>query len=218
MFRDRTDAGRHLAEMVAGRLSHAAGLQGIESSLVLGLPRGGVPVAAVVADALGLPLDVLVVRKVGVPWQPELALGAVGEDGAVVLNGDVVSAGGVGPDELDDLISKAAHEVEDVVAQLRPVTRPLDVRDRMAIVVDDGVATGATARAAASVLRRSGSGPVILATPVAALSTAESLHSCFDEVVCTLTPWRFGSVGQYYEHFEQVSIAQVRRLLEGSPG
>ena len=88
----------------------------------------------------------------------------------------------------------------------------------MAIVVDDGVATGATARAAASVLRRSGSGPVILATPVAALSTAESLRSCFDEVVCTLTPLRFGSVGQYYEHFDQVSITQVCRLLEGSPG
>jgi len=217
MFRDRIDAGHLLAEKVAIRLADPLAPSGVDGSLVLGLPRGGVPVAALVAEALGVPLDVLVVCKIGAPWQPELAMGAVGEHGAVVLNDDVVSASGVGPEELDALIRKASQQVEDVVAQLRPSTGPLDVKGRMAIVVDDGVATGATARAAASVLRRSGSGPIILAVPVAALSTVENLRSCFDEVICVMTPWRFGSVGQHYQQFEQVSISHVRRLLGRSP-
>jgi putative phosphoribosyl transferase len=217
MFRDRTEAGHLLAELVASRLAHPSSPAGVEDGVVLGVQRGGVPVAALVAEHLGLPLDVLVVRKVGVPWQPELALGAVGERGAVVLNNDVVSSGGLPPYELDALIRKASREVEDVVAQLRPVSVPVDVTGRMVIVVDDGVATGATARAAASVLRHLGSGPVILATPVAARSTCEFLKSCFDEVICLRLPWRFGSVGQHYQQFEQVTISHVRRLLEGSP-
>ncbi|MBE3074269.1 MAG: phosphoribosyltransferase [Actinobacteria bacterium] len=216
MFRDRTDAGRQLAEMVVSRLGDPSCPLGAAGGVVLGLPRGGVPVAALVADALAVPLDVLVVRKVGVPWQPELALGAVGENGAVVLNDEVLSASGVGRDELDALIRKASHEVEDVVAELRPGVGPPDVTGRMVIVVDDGVATGATARAAASVLRRGGAGSLILATPVAAPSTSASLRSSFDEVICLRTPSRFGSVGQHYQQFEQVSIAQVRRLLDGS--
>src|SRR5664280_2871025 len=136
MFRDRTDAGHLLAEEVASRLADPLAPPGVEGAIVLGLPRGGVPVAAMVADALGVPLDVLVVRKIGVPWQPELAMGAVGERGAVVLNDDVVSVSGVGPDQLDALIRQASQEVEDIVAQLRPATGPLDVNGRMAIVVD----------------------------------------------------------------------------------
>jgi len=170
-----------------------------------------------VAEALGVPLDVLVVRKVGVPWQPELALGAVGESGAVALNDRVISASGVGRDELDALIRKASQEVDDIAAELRPATGPLEVTGQMVIVVDDGVATGATARAAASVLRRRGAGSVILATPVGASGTCESLSSCFDEIICLRTPWRFGSVGQHYTSFGQVSITEVRRLLGGSP-
>jgi predicted phosphoribosyltransferase len=217
MFRDRTDAGQQLAEMVVSRLVHAAGQPGMAGGIVLGLPRGGVPVAALVAGALGVPLDVLVVRKIGVPWQPELALGAVGENGAVVLNDEVVAVGGVGPDELAALVRETSREVAEVVAQLRPAAGPLGVKGRMVIVVDDGVATGATARAAASVLATRGAGPVILASPVAALSVCESLRSCFDEVICLSTPVRFGSVGQHYRHFDQVSITQVRRLLQGSP-
>jgi putative phosphoribosyl transferase len=217
MFADRTDAGQQLAELVASRLGQPSSPPGAQAALVLGLPRGGVPVAALVADALGAPLDVLVVRKIGVPWQPELALGAVGECGAVVLNDGVVSASGVGPDELAALIRRTSQEVADVVAQLRPASGPLDLAGRMTIVVDDGVATGATARAAASVLRQSGSGPVILAAPVAARITSQSLASSFDEVIVIMTPARFGSVGQYYERFEQVSIKAVRQLLEGSP-
>lgn len=217
MFADRTDAGHLLAEKVVSVLADPAGPPGVAGCLVLGLPRGGVPVAAWVAQALGAPLDVLVVRKIGLPWQPELALGAVGERGAVVLNDDVVQAAGLGPDELDALIRKTAAEVRDVVAQLRAASGPLPVEGRMVVVVDDGVATGATARAAASVLASSGSGPVILATPVVALGTRQRLRSCFDEVICLRTPVQFGSVGQYYERFEQVSIARVRELLDGSP-
>lgn len=216
MFRDRADAGQQLAEKVADRLAHPSSPPGVQRGLVLGLPRGGVPVAALVAGALGLRLDVVVVRKIGVPWQPELALGAVGESGAVVLNDGVVAVAGVGPEELADLIRRASREVQDVVAQLRPAAGALDVTGRMAIVVDDGVATGATARAAASVLRQSGSGPVVLAAPVAAASTSESLATSFDEVICLMTPTQFGSVGQYYERFEQVSIAHVRELLGAS--
>ena len=215
MFEDRTDAGRRLAELVAERLEDPARAPGAAGGLVLGLPRGGVPVAAVVARVLGVPLDVLVVRKVGVPWQPELALGAVGESGAVALNDSVVSGSGVGPDELDALIRKASQEVDDIVADLRPATDPPDVSGRMVIVVDDGVATGATARAAASVLRRRSAGPVIFATPVGAPETCKSLSSCFDDVICLRTPWRFGSVGRHYTQFGQVSIGEVRQLLGG---
>lgn len=217
MFRDRVDAGQRLAELVASRLGFPAGPTRLAGGLVLGLPRGGVPVAALVADALDLPLDVLVVRKIGAPWQPELALGAVGENGVGVMNDAVVSASGVGVDALDTLIHKASREVEDIVADLRPAADVLDVTGRTVIVVDDGVATGATARAAAGVLRSGGSGPVIFATPVAAQSACASLQTCFDEFICLLTPSRFGSVGQYYEQFQQVSIAQVRQLLAGSP-
>lgn len=217
MFRDRAEAGLLLGEMVARRVETISGPHLVAGGLVLGLPRGGVPVAALVAEALGVRLDVLVVRKVGAPWQPELALGAVGEGGAVALNDEVVSAAGLTSEDLDALIDQASREVEEIVAQLRPGQGPPDVHDRMVIVCDDGVATGATARAAASVLRSMGSGPVILATPVAAPSVCERLMASFDEVICTLTPRRLGSVGQYYERFEQVSIKAVRELLEGSP-
>lgn len=217
MFADRADAGQRLAQLVTDRLAHFSGQPQVAACLVLGLPRGGVPVAAPVAQALGVPLDVLVVRKIGVPWQPELALGAVGERKAVVLNDDVVSFGAVRPDELAALIREAYKEVADIVALLRPADHPLEVNGRMTIVVDDGVATGATARAAASVLRLGGSGRVILATPVAARSACESLRSWFDDVICLERPLRFGSVGQHYQHFEQVSIPTVRTLLEGQP-
>jgi len=202
-----------LAELIAKRLVDPS--RSLAGALVLGLPRGGVPVAALVAHALGAQLDVLVVRKIGVPWQPELALGAVGETGAVVLNHAVVSASGVGQDEMDALISAASHDVEQIVAELRPTAGPPDLLDRTVIVVDDGVATGATARAAARILRGRGPDRLVLATPVGAPSTCTSLRSCFDEVICLETPWRFGSVGQHYEQFGQVSIGEVRRLLGG---
>lgn len=213
MFRNRTDAGRRLAVLVGNRLAELAYAPVGAKPVVMGLPRGGIPVAAQVAESLGAPLDVLVVRKVGVPWQPELALGAVGENGAVVLNAGVVASTGLGSDELDVLIRNASREVDQVVAELRPSGRALDVVDRVVIVVDDGVATGATARAAAGVLRQRGSGPVILATATAPPSTCASLRSFFDDVICVEMPRRFGSVGLQYEDFDQVSVAEVRELL-----
>ena len=217
MFRNRADAARLLAELVTTRLGDPSRPGTAASALVLGLPRGGVPVAAVVAQALGAQLDVLIVRKIGVPWQPELALGAVGEGGAVVLNEAVIAASGVRHDQVDALIREASQVVEQIVAELRPEAGPPDLSDRTVIVVDDGVATGATARAAAKIVRSRGSGDVIFATPVGAPSTCSDLRSCFDEVLCLQTPWSFGSVGRHYEHFEQVSIGEVRRLLGGPP-
>src|SRR5471032_3077536 len=138
-----------LAALVSARLGDPTHAGMAARALVLGLPRGGIPVAAVVAQALGAPLDVLVVRKIGVPWQPELALGAVGENGAVVLNDSVVAASAVRRDEVDTLVGEGSRAVEQVVAELRPKTGPSDLGGRTVIVVDDGVATGATARAAA---------------------------------------------------------------------
>ena len=216
MFRDRADAGRLLAELVVMRLGDAT--RAGAGALVLGLPRGGVPVAALVAQALGAPLDVLVVRKIGVPWQPELALGAVGESGAIVLNDAVLASSGVEHDEVGALIREASHIVEQTVAELRPAGGSADLSHRTVIIVDDGVATGATARAAANIVRSRGSGQVIFATPVGAASTCADLRSCFDEVICLQTPSRFGSVGRHYEHFEQVSTGEVRLLLRRSAG
>lgn len=217
MFRDRVEAGRLLAELVTTRLGAPSRLCPAVGALVLGLPRGGVPAAALVAQTLGAPLDVLVVHKIGVPWQPELALGAVGENGAVVLNDGVVAASGMAHDEVDALIREASDVVEQVVQQLRPAAGPPDLSDRIVVVVDDGVATGATARAAAKIVRLGGSRQVILATPVGAFRTCSDLRSCFDEVICLQTPSPFGSVGRHYEQFDQVSIGEVRRLLAGPP-
>jgi putative phosphoribosyl transferase len=217
VFRNRADAGRLLAELVTIRLRDHARSGPAAHPLVLGLPRGGVPVAAVVAQALGAPLDVLVVRKIGVPWQPELALGAVGESSAVVLNDSVVAASGVGHEEVDALIREASQAVEQIVAELRPAAGPPDLSGRTVVVVDDGVATGATARAAVKIVRSRGAGRVIFATPVGAPSTCLDLRACFDEVICLQTPTRFGSVGRHYAHFDQVSIGEVRRLLGRPP-
>jgi len=205
VFRDRTEAGRRLA----GRLSAWRDAEVV----VLGLPRGGVPVAAEVARALHAPLDVLVVRKVGVPWQPELALGAVGEGRAAVLNESVVAACDLPPETLRRLIDRAAAEVAGVVSDLRDGSPPLDVEGRTVLVVDDGVATGATARAAAAVLRHRGADHVVLAVPVAAPETAERLGKDYDEVVCVDLPERLGSVGEWYLRFGQVSTAEVRQIL-----
>ena len=206
-----------MAALVSARLGDPTHAGMAAGAVVLGLPRGGVPVAALVAQAVGAPLDVLVVRKIGVPWQPELALGAVGENGAVVLNDSVVAASGMRQDEVEALVGEGSRAVEEVVAALRLATDPPDLGGRTVIVVDDGVATGATARAAAKIVRSRGPREVIFATPVGAPSTCSDLRSFFDEVLCLETPSSFGSVGQHYKHFDQVSIGEVRRLLGGPP-
>lgn len=189
MFHDRQDAGRRLAL----RLEHLSG----KNTLVLGLPRGGVPVAYEVAKTLHAPLDVLIVRKLGVPWHPELAFGAVGEGGVRVLNDDVIQNVGLHDNHVAAVEARERHEVAA----------------RTAVIVDDGVATGATAAAACSIARLQGAKHVVLAVPSAPSEWAKEHSDIADEVVVYDTHLDLGSVGAYYEHFEQVDDATVERLL-----
>lgn len=213
-FYDRVDAGRLLAQ----ELTQRQDLELPQDTVVLGLPRGGVPVAAEVARAFNAELDVLVVRKLGVPFRPELAMGAVGEDEITVLNPEIIRRAGVTKAEQADAIRQQRQEVRDRVKRLRPHrTEPVQLQDRTAVIVDDGVATGATAKVGGQLARARGAARVILAIPVAPYTVIESLtHSMvFDDIVCLYSPARFKSVGAYFADFEQVSDAQVRQILEG---
>jgi putative phosphoribosyl transferase len=203
-FRDRSAAGSLLGEQLADAAFHG--------ELVLGLPRGGVPVAAQVARALDSPLDVLVVRKLGLPWQPELAFGAVGEDGVEVLNPRISRL--VSEDERTGLAGQARAETARRVAAWRGNRPPRDVRGRTVILIDDGVATGASARAAIAVLRARGAARIVLAVPVAAREVVGELRQSCDEVVCLVEPEKLHSVGSWYGDFHQVEDAEVRALLD----
>ena len=206
-FVDRRDAGRRLAE----RLKFLRG----EDVVVLGLPRGGLPVAFEVAQALGAPLDVIVVRKLGVPFQPELAMGAVGECGARALNEEIVRAAGVSQAEVAAVEKRERVEVDRRARRFRGDRPRVALADRVAVVVDDGIATGATARAACRVARSQGASRVVLAVPVAPPSTVVELRQQA-EVVCLETPVPFRAVGQFYRDFAQISDAEVTRLLAES--
>ncbi|MFE7520813.1 phosphoribosyltransferase family protein [Streptomyces halstedii] len=205
LFMDRTDAGRRLA----GALGHL----GRREPVVLGLPRGGVPVAFEVARALGAPLDVTVVRKLGVPYQPELGFGAVGEGGARVVSDAIVRHAGIS--EADVLAVERAEtaELERRAHAYRAGRERLPLRGRTVIVVDDGVATGATARAACRVVREQGATHVVLAVPVASPDVVARLRDDVDEVVCLSTPALFSSVGEWYQDFSQTSDDEVVALL-----
>ncbi|MFC4784614.1 phosphoribosyltransferase family protein [Nocardioides sp. MAHUQ-72] len=205
MFQDRADAGRRLARALAGYRT--------ANPVVLGLPRGGVPVAFEVARALQAPLDVLCVRKLGLPSQPELAVGAVGEDGVLVVNPDVVAASGLTATALDALEETGRAELDDRVHRLRGDGRRLALGDRVAIVVDDGIATGATARAACQVARAHGARSVVLAVPAASSRTVAELRREVDDLVCLDQPHPFWAVGQVYRDFGQVADAEVLALL-----
>jgi putative phosphoribosyl transferase len=204
-FRDRTDAGR----VLAARLVHLRETEPV----VVGLPRGGVPVAAEVAEALEAQLDVVLVRKIGAPDREELAVGAVGEDGVTVRNDAVLRELGLTWDDLTDQIKREREEIRRRAAMLRPGPRP-DLRDRSVILVDDGIATGATVVAALRILRDLGAGHVVLAVPVAPPDSLRALAPLADEIVCPATPRRFAAVGQWYDDFTQVPDDQVRKLLE----
>lgn len=205
VYRDRADAGRRLA---AG-LGHLAD----QDLAVLGLPRGGVPVAFEVARALEAPLDVIVVRKLGARLHPELAMGAIGEDGVRVLNEDLVRQAGAGK-ELEEVEARERVALEELARRLRGSAPMVPLEGRTAVVVDDGIATGSTATAACQVARARGAGRIVLATPVGAPRSIEALRSVADEVVCPETPEWFVAVGSWYEDFSQVSDAQVVFLLE----
>ncbi|MFJ5775553.1 phosphoribosyltransferase family protein [Streptomyces sp. NPDC093094] len=204
-FDDRVDAGRRLADALSG-------LRGADT-VVLGLPRGGVPVAYQVARALEAPLDVLVVRKLGVPWQPELAFGAIGEHGVRVLNDDILVTTGVDSAEQAAVEEAERAELERRVGVYRAGRPPAGLRGRTAVVVDDGLATGATALAACRVVRGQGAARIVLAVPVAPGRTLTRLRDVADEVVCLETPGAFGSVGAWYRDFGQTSDSEVTSLL-----
>ncbi|HEY3065276.1 MAG TPA: phosphoribosyltransferase [Methylomirabilota bacterium] len=205
LFHDRHDAGRRLAE----KLRAYAGT----SAMVLALPRGGVPVAAEVADRLGLPLDVFVVRKLGVPGYPELAMGALANGGVRVLNADVVQALGITPDLIETVARREATELARRERAYRGDQPSLDVDGRTVILVDDGLATGATMRAGIAALRARGAAHVVVAVPVGAPETCAALAADADEVVCATAPQPFFAVGHWYENFEQTSDDEVRALL-----
>ena len=200
------DAGRRLAV----RLRHLRG----ENVVVLGLPRGGVPVAAEVARVLDAPLDVIVVRKLGVPFQPELAMGAVGEGSALVVNERVVRQAHVSEAEFAEAERRERAEVEQRALQFRGDRSRLALDGRTAVVVDDGIATGSTARAACQVARAHGAARVVLAAPVCAPDTARALRDEVDELVCLETPRWFSAVGQYYIDFRPTSDGEVTALLQ----
>jgi putative phosphoribosyl transferase len=203
-YRDRAAAGEVLGGLLAGYADRS-------DVLVLGLVRGGVPVAAMVARRLRAPLDVLVVRKLGVPWAAEVAFGALGPGGVQVFNNEI--AGRLSPGEIAGVVDREAAELGRREGTFRAGRQPLDLTGRTAIVIDDGLATGATARAAVAVARRLGAARVVLAAPVGSPEAVAVLDAVADEVVCPMTPPGFGAVGRFYRDFHQVTDAEVVRVL-----
>jgi putative phosphoribosyl transferase len=206
-FADRADAGRQLA----ARLGHLRG----RSPVVLGLPRGGVTVGREVAAALDAPLDVIVARKLGAPTQPELAIGAIA-GGARVLRADVIAALGISSLELDRITERERARADELERRLRHGRGPLDVGGRVAVVVDDGLATGATALAAVRAVRQRGPERIVLAVPVAPPETVAELAREVDEVVAVQQPPDFRAVGMWYEIFAQVTDDEVEAMLDES--
>lgn len=204
-FSDRTDAGRQLA----ARLDHLTG----QDVVVLGLPRGGVPVAAQVADALDAPLDICLVRKLGVPYQPELAMGALGEGGVRVLNEQVLRETGVGERDLAAVEEREHVELEERTHRYRGSRPPVPLDGRTVVIVDDGLATGATALAACRVVRAKGAARIVLAVPVAPPGWTARLGGEADETVSVREPDFFYAIGQFYRDFSQTSDAEVLDCL-----
>lgn len=206
-FKDRRDAGKKLAQKLAGY----AGQQNV---LILALPRGGVPVAYEVARALTVPLDIFIVRKLGLPGREELAIGAIASGGIRVLNGDIIRMLSVPEEVVNFVIARETEELqrrENLYRGDRPSPK---VRDRTVILIDDGLATGASMRAAIAGLRAHLPARIVIAVPTAAPETCEAFRSEVDEVVCAITPELFYGVGRWYEDFSQVTDEEVRVLLQ----
>ena len=206
-FADRRAAGRALAQVLAKK--------NLVAPVVLALPRGGVPVAAEIASALGAPLDIVLVRKIGVPWQPELAAAAVvdGGDPEVVTNDDVVRLAGVTPADIAAGTKRGLEEIERRRSVYLQGRARVPLEGRTIILVDDGIATGASVRAALKALRRKEPKALILAVPVAPLEAVDALKREVDEVVCLWTPEPFYAIGLHYVDFRQVSDNEVVELL-----
>ncbi len=208
-FADRRAAGAALAALVARRPDVANA-----NPVVVALPRGGVPVAAEVARAIGAPLDVIVVRKLGVPGHSELAMGAIGEGGVRVLEHDVLRSWPVTDDELAAVEAREQRVLEDRAARMRAGRARVPLSGRVVIIVDDGLATGSTARAAIDVARASGAAKVVLAVPVAPASTVTELSSVADAVLCVASPWPFAAIGQWYRDFSPTTDDEVVEILD----
>ena len=210
MFRDRTEAGQRLAQRLLRYKNQP-------QVVVLGLARGGMPVASEVARALHVPLDVFLVRKLGVPGQEELAMGATASGNVRVLNDPVIAALGISPATIEAVASKEHREIERRERLYRGDRPSLAVENKTIILIDDGLATGSTMRAAVLALRRQHPASIVVAVPVAAASTCEDLKHEVDEIVCVLTPDNFFAVGQWYEDFSQITDEEVRDLLKCAP-
>jgi putative phosphoribosyl transferase len=206
-FEDRTEAGQLLAERLKGYANRA-------DVLVLALPRGGVPVAFEVARALNAPLDVFVVRKLGVPWQPELAMGAIATGNVRVLNDDVVHAYRISDDEINSVAAEEQQELERRERVYRGEKTAPNIAGRTVILVDDGIATGTTMRAAIAALKKQKPARVVVAVAVAARLTYDELKAEVDEVVCVMTPEALFAISQWYERFPQTTDEEVKTLLE----
>ena len=209
IFRDRTDAGKQLAARLGEYANHP-------DVLVLALPRGGVPVAFEVAEALGAPLDIFLVRKLGVPGHEELAMGAIATGGVRVLNEDVVRYLKIPGEVIDAVAIKEQRELERRERAYRGDRPAPEVRGRTVILVDDGLATGSTMRAAATALRKQQPASIIVAVPVSAPQTCDEFRDEVDEIVCAVTPEPFHAVGLWYHDFSQTTDEEVHDLLERS--
>ena len=213
-FADRQDAGAHLADRLAGfARSHP---------VILALPRGGVVVGSVVAHGLRAPLDLIVVRKIGCPWQPELGVGAIAEGGIEQLDAEMLMDLGLDRRRLLPVVERERRELERRVTRYRGSRPPIDLHGRVAIIVDDGLATGATMLVAIEAARRRGAARVVVAVPVAPPSAMRELRGLADQVIALTTPEWFLSIGSWYDEFPQVSDEEVlgwlRRAAEGMTG
>jgi len=206
-FHDRADAGMALSRALRKYRSPR------DQTIVVALPRGGVPVAHEIARALGIPLDICIVRKLGVPGREELAMGAVASGGIIVLNPDVISFVGIHKSTIDRAVAEERAEIERREHLYREGRPSVDVRVATVLLVDDGLATGATMRAAVTAIRQRGAASVVVAVPVGPRETCVLLRKQADEVVCLHTPYTFEAVGEWYDAFPQVSDDEVRRLL-----
>jgi predicted phosphoribosyltransferase len=206
VFDNRVEAGRALARSLSA-------YRGAPDAIVLALPRGGVPVGFEVAQALGLPLDVLVVRKLGLPGQPELAMGAIATGGALVLNEEVLRFAGGREVALEQVRQREQLELERRERQYRGGRPPLQLAGRTGILIDDGLATGATMEVAVRALRGLGATRIVVAVPVASSEARDRIAEVADEVVCLETPRFFSAVGQWYRDFGQTSDEEVSELL-----
>jgi putative phosphoribosyl transferase len=208
-FHDRHEAGQLLARQMTA-------YKGRDDVIVFALPRGGVPVGYEIARELGAPLDVFVVRKLGVPWQPELAMGAIAADGIEVLNGDVVTGYNIPPHVIRAVAVRESDEVQRRLLQYRGDRLFPVITGKIAIVVDDGLATGSTMKAAVRAIRQRHPSSVVVAVPVAATDTCRELRREVDDIICLHTPREFSAVGLWYEDFSQTTDEEVRHLL-GQP-